>query len=257
MILDALATAASENLLHTYFELGRASARSKIWRENGFQACVGDIVHPICNFAAGLDLDYGSANRLARIALDREIFNVYATPMDRPDNLGELLAHEGFHRSFRLVQMIAQPGGQKPKNILSRATTRYDRLRIALFMVDQFFAKQNQRFRLQVADATARATTLELLAMKREGKIRGGAMVCLRHGMAGVYNVCVDESLRGLGIGTSIVREILAVCSVKNVPATLQCDNKLQAWYNAEGFLPVGEIDVFALSKPKGIVIMQ
>jgi predicted GNAT family N-acyltransferase len=256
MILDSLTAAASENLKYTYFELGRSAANSKIWREPGFQACVGDFEHPICNFAAGLDLDRGSANRLARVAVDRQSFNVYATPLDKPDNVGDLLVQEGFHRSYRLVQMAAQPSNLEPKNSLLRASTRYDRMQVALFMVDQFFAKQGVRFRQQVADATARAMTLELLAMKREGNIMGAAMVCFNSGMAGVYNVCVDSSLRGLGIGSSIVREILAVSAWKNAATTLQCDMKLESWYKSLGFIRVGDVDVYALPKADGFAIM-
>jgi predicted GNAT family N-acyltransferase len=257
MTLDSLTVAASQNLKYTYFELGRAAANSKIWQETGFQACTGDFEHPICNFAAGLDLDRFSAQRLARVAVDRNIFNVYATPMDKPQDVGDLLIREGFQRSYRLVQMVAEPREIEAKNSLIRASTRFDRTQMALFMVDQFFTKQGQPFRQQVADATAKATSLELLALRREGRTMGAAMVCFNEGMAGVYNVCVDTSLRGLGVGSSMVREILAVCALKNVPATLQCDAKLEAWYSNLGFRRSGEVDVYALPKPNSFVIMQ
>jgi predicted GNAT family N-acyltransferase len=254
---DSFTACASENLKFTYFELGRSALNSTILKDPGFNACVGDFEHPICNFAVGLDLDRASANRLARVALDRSTFNVYATPVDKPGNVGDLLVRAGFGRSFRLVQMVAEPSDSSPKNTLVRATTRYDRLQIALFMVDQFFNKQGHQFRQQVAEATARATSLELLAVKRDGRILGAAMVCFNGGMAGVYNVCVDASLRGLGIGTSVIREILAVCSLKQAPATLQCDVKLEPWYRNLGFKRSGDIDVFALPKPGGFGIMQ
>src|SRR5690242_4103399 len=120
MILDSLTSAASENLKFTYFELGK-SANSKILQEPGFAACLGEFDHPICNFAAGLDLDRYSASRLARVALDRSQFNVYATPIDKPQNVGELLIREGFQRNYRLVQMVAGPTDSQPKNNLSRA----------------------------------------------------------------------------------------------------------------------------------------
>ncbi|HWA83009.1 MAG TPA: GNAT family N-acetyltransferase [Fimbriimonadaceae bacterium] len=250
MILDSLTAAASDNLKHTYFELGRSAVNAKILREPGFQACVGEFEHPICNFAAGLDLDRWSAERLARIALDRTMFNVYVTPNDKPEDLGELLVREGFFRSYRLLQMVAEPGEVQPRGSLVRAATRYDRLQIALFMVDQFFNKYGQSFRQQVAETTARATSLELLSMRRDGKILAAAMVCFANGMAGVYNVCVDAGFRGLGLGTALMREILAVCAVKNAPATLQCDAKLEPWYRELGFRRSGEIDVYALPKP-------
>jgi len=257
MTLDSLTTAASENLTYTYFELGRSVARSKVWKEDGFRACAGEIEHPICNFAADLNLNGASAGRLARIALDRPVFNVYATPLDRPDHAGDLLAKEGFCLSYRLSQLIADPDETPAKNLLVRAKTRYDRGQIALFMVDQFYSRQGQTFRQQVADATANASSLELLAMKRDGRLLGAAMICFAAGMAGVYNVCVDSSLRGLGIGTAMIREILAVCGTRRVPATLQCESKLEPWYRSIGFRRVGEIDVYALPKPGGFVIMQ
>jgi predicted GNAT family N-acyltransferase len=256
MIARSIAVAASENLRYTYFELGKA-ANSQVLREPGFQACVGEFEHPICNFAAGLDLDRHSANRLARVALDRPSFNVYATPMDKPNNVGDLLVREGFQRNYRLAQMVANPSTIEPKNSLTRASTRFDRLQIALFMVDQFFTKQGQPFRQQVAEATAKALNLELLAMKRDGRILGSAMVCFNEGMAGVYNVCVETSLRGLGIGSSIVREILAVCAVKSAHATLQCDPKLEDWYTNLSFYRTGDVDVYSLPKANGFAIMQ
>lgn len=256
MIANSIAVAAAENLKYTYFELGR-SANSRIWKEPGFHACVGDFDHPICNFAAGLDLDRHTANRLARVALDRPSFNVYATPMDKPQNVGDLLVREGFQRNYRLVQLVAAPKASEPKNSLSRASTHYDRMQIALFMVDQFFTKQGIPFRQQVAEATARSTALELLAMRRDGRILGAAMVCFNETMAGVYNVCVDASLRGLGIGSSIMREILSVSSVKGAHATLQCDPKLESWYSGLGFCRAGEVDVYSLPKANGFAIMQ
>lgn len=258
MILDSLTAAASENLKHTYFELGKAAANSQIVREPGFTACVGEFEHPICNFAAGLDLDRYSAQQLARLALDHVSFNVYSTPMDRPHNVSELLANAGFQRGYRLVQMIAEPRNtDPPKQILSRAGTRFDRNATALFMVDQFFTKQNRPFRERVAETTAAALSLELLSMKKDGRILGAAMVCLGGGIAGVYNVCVDASLRGLGVGSALMREILSVSAEKGTPVTLQCDAKLENWYEQLGFRRCGDIDVFALPKPNGFAIMQ
>jgi predicted GNAT family N-acyltransferase len=192
-----------------------------------------------------------------RPGVARSNFIVPTTPMDRPENVGDLLVRAGFGRSFRLIQMVAEPIDSAPKNSLVRAATRYDRLQIALFMVDQFFTKQGLQFRQQVAEATAQATALELLAVKRDGRILGAAMVCFNSGMAGVYNVCVETSLRGLGIGTSVIKEILAVCSTKQAPATLQCDVKLEPWYRNLGFKRSGDIEVFALPKPSGFGIMQ
>lgn len=256
MILDPLTAAASDNLRHTYFELGRSSTNSHVWSERGFDACTGDVEHPICNFAAGLDLDAQSARRLARVAVDRSVFNVYATPADRPRDLGILLASEGFTRTYRLLQMIAEPAPRDPRSTLARASTLHDRHQIALFMADQFFSKQGRRFRTQVAEATSRATSLELLSLRRDGKIIGGAMVSFKNGIAGVYNVCVDSGVRGLGIGSSILQEILSVCALRNVPATLQCDPKLEHWYRSLGFLPTGEIDVYALAKANGFAII-
>lgn len=256
MILDSLTAAASANLKHTYFELGRASAHSKVWSEDGFEACIGEFEHPICNFAAGLDLDRNSAFRLAQVASERNSFNVYATPTDRPASLGDLLLREGFQRTYRMVQMAAEPEKIEPKGVLQRAATRFDRKQVALFMVDQFYTKQTRPFRDGVAEATANALSLELLAMRRDGKVLGAAMVCVNGGMAGVYNVCVDASLRGLGIGSTIMKEILAVSSVKGVAATLQCDSKLESWYGNLGFRRTGEIEVYALPKSAGFAIM-
>lgn len=257
MIADSLLAAASENLRVTYFELGRSSPMAKVSQEPGFEVCLGEIEHPICNFAASLNLDRHSAAHLARLALDRHSFNVYVTATDRPANAGDLLIREGFHRSFRLAQMVAQPEDPQPKGNLTRATSVFDRIQIAEFMFDQFFARTGEKFRQPVSEASARALALEMLAMKRDRRIVAAAMISLNCGVVGIYNVCVDSTLRGLGIGTALVREILAMCAVKKAPAALQCDPKLERWYTSLGFRRTGEVDVYALPKPHGLAIIQ
>ncbi len=257
MTLEAVIQASACNLKQTYLALGRAAARSKVWREDGFDACTGELDHPICNFAVDLKLDRERAFRLAEIAIDRSCFHVYGLPTDEPAQRTALLEAAGFARNYSLVKMVAPPGATSPSGMLTRATTLHDRHQIASFMVEQFFAKHVPLFRRQIAETTARATSLELLGYRKDGQLLGTAMICLHGGVAGVYNLCVDAGLRGLGIGTAILREALAVCAERKLPACLQCDPKLEAWYTKSTFIRVGELEIFSLPRPGGFVIMQ
>jgi len=249
VISNELRVQASENLVKTYFCLGLAIPNSTTVAEDGFRACLGEFDHPICNFAAGLKLDPWSAKQLAQLAASRKAFNVYALPTDTPKHVAELLRRCDFKVSYRLVQMIAEPTGKHTGPIVVRADFPDKRLEIAKFMTEQFFGRQTENFRKRVANATADATDLELYALLSYGRMTGAVMLCHDDLVIGLYNLCVVSASRGLGLGKEIAGWALSEAYKQDKIVTLQCDSRLQPWYENLGFRQTGMIEVYTLSK--------
>ncbi len=239
---------ASQNLLQTYLRLGLATPGA-IWeREEGFDLCLGDLDHPICNFAAGLNLDPWSARRLVTIAESRPSFNVYASPGDGPEYLDELLVRAGFCHAYRLVQLVAEPPEEDSFETMDECTVG-DRDAISRFMVDQFFSQRPISFRTAIAEATARATGVELYFVRDRSRIVAALMLSQAGGMLGVYNLCVAPASRGRGIGSSVVRWALGEARRRGMMATMQCEPHLETWYGSLGFQRSGWLNVYRLSK--------
>jgi ribosomal protein S18 acetylase RimI-like enzyme len=239
--------AASQNLFQTYVELGRATPGAHLWVEEGFTACSGAFEHPICNFAADLKLDRSTVARLRLLAQAHPSFCVYFADSENGTRGANLLAEDGFRLAYQLVQMVAEPGGIGDEAPLHEATTAAERIHTATFMVDQFFKRQAPVFRRRVAEATARALDLRLLTLREHNHIQAAVMLCESGGTLGIYNLCVAQSLRGMGIGKNIVRTVLNMARCEGSLVTLQCDLSLVPWYRDQGFRIVGSVDVYTL----------
>jgi GNAT superfamily N-acetyltransferase len=252
---EEVVRAASTNLIRTYFRLGRATPGARVLEEEGFRACVGEFEHPICNFAADLDLSPWSARRLRTLASARGAFNVYALPGDQPGHLEEILVRAGFRKTYRLVQMVAEPLPAAYGIQVEEAKVQRERAEVARFMADQFFSRQPERFRRKVADATATATDLDLYGLfEREARL-GAVMLCRSEGALGIYNLCVASPNRGRGRGGDLVRWCLAQAQDELV--TLQCEPRLEGWYESLGFRSIGNVEVFGLSPEQVPDIME
>jgi len=249
MTIEEIHTGASDNLLRTYFSLGLAIPNSTKIEEAGFRACLGEFDHPICNFAARLRIDPWSAKQLATLAANRKSFNVYALPGDSPRHLSELLRRCDFRVSYRLVQMIAEPVHRHYGPHVIRADSAAKRLNIAQFMTDQFFGRQTENFRRRVAQATTDAVELELYELIAYDRVSGAVMLCPGDHVIGIYNLCVASISRGLGLGKELTSWALSEAFSQGKMVTLQCDARLQPWYEAQGFRATGMIDVYTLSK--------
>lgn len=249
MISDNIRAEASRNLVQTYFSLGLAIPNSTTLTEEGFRACLGEFEHPICNFAADLKLDPWSAKQVAQLASARKSFNVYVLPTDTPKHIPELLRRCDFRLSYKLIQMVAEPSGSHSGQVIVRADYPDKRLEIARFMTEQFFGRQTENFRRRVACATADAVSLELYALLSYGRMTGGVMLCHGEATIGLYNLCVATASRGLGLGKEIAGWALSEAYKQKKFVTLQCDSRLQPWYESLGFKPTGMIEVYTLSK--------
>jgi GNAT superfamily N-acetyltransferase len=241
-------SAASENLTQTYFALGLAIAGSTRRDEEGFSCCLGRLPHPICNFAARLDLDPWSVRRLRDAAAASPSFQVYHSPGDSPDKPESIMRRAGFQVSFRLVQMISEPREVSKTIELGAALEVDERMRLSAFMIDQFFSRQHTSFRRVVSQATADAN-LELYGYYESEEIAGAMMVCATEDCLGVYNLCVRSAKRSRGIGSKMVQWALAQGFEAGKQLTLQCDETLAPWYEALGFERVGVVTVYSLPK--------
>lgn len=239
---------ASQNLMRTYFSLGLALPKTTIIEDDAFRACLGEFDHPICNFAAGLRLDPWSARRLATLAESRRCFNVYSLPGDTPKHLGELMQRCDFSVSYRLVQMIAEPTGTHVGPQVVQAEGPENRMEVAKFMTEQFFGRQTEGFRQRVAMATANAKGLELYELLSYGRTTGAVMLCRGESVIGLYNLCIASVNRGVGLGKELAAWALSEAHKQGKVVTLQCDARLQAWYEDLGFRSTGSIEVYTLS---------
>jgi ribosomal protein S18 acetylase RimI-like enzyme len=257
MIGSHTGLAASQNLAHTYFELGRATPGAYVSNEEGFDVCVGPFEHPICNFAANLRLDPWSTRRLAEFALRRRAFHVYSLPTDRPTHRDELLQRVGFRPTYRLCQMVCEPTIATEPADLTPVTEPGERLKVTEFMVGQFFSRQPYGFRRQVAEATAAASALDLFTLEVRSKTAGAVMVSRSEGMLGIYNLCVSTEHQSRGWGASVVAAILARAASLTLAVTLQCEPKLESWYAKLGFRTIGVVDVYGLPKGTSLDIIH
>lgn len=235
---------ASGNLVRTYLSLGRASERSQILEEDGFEGCIGPTPHPVCNFAVGLNLGPADAGRLAALAGSRPQFNIYACGTDRPADLAERLQTAGFRKAYRLCQMVAEPGKVPSGLAPTRATALEERDAAAGFMMREFFGRSDGPSRDAVRRATAAAEELELYGVEDNGARVAAAMLSRSESMVGLYNLCVRKDLRGQGWGRAVVMWVLAQASDSEW-VTLQCDAALEGWYQRLGFRSIGSVDVY------------
>jgi len=248
---------ASQNLVGTYFRLGCATPGARIWKEDGFRICTGAFEHPICNFAADLNLTPRAVYRLQEIASNRTSFNVYVLPGDEPHGAGEMLLEAGFRVGHSLHQMAADPVHRPCGVELIEAVTPNERARVARFMVDQFFSRQAQTFRRRVAETTCAAVELPLYTVEDRGKIVGAVMLSESSSVLGIYNLCVASGFRGRGWGTELVQGVINMGAKKDRPVVLQCEAALQPWYSNRTFTPIGPVLIHSLPKSYALDIMR
>lgn len=243
-----LRIAACQNLLQTYVELGTAAGARPVEETAGFRAYASLTVHPICNFAIDLDLSPHAARQLAEIATEKPSFCVYRSPSDKPEHIDEVLERAGFERAYSLTMMIADGQIRNESIGLQRVNDPGERVEVARFMTDQFFSRQNEAFRRVVSDATASADSLSLY-QAWSGRQRVACVMLSEGEVLGLYNLCVHPTFRGIGWGISTVQSVLSLAAKTKRHVTLQCEPRLQSWYEHLGFEVIGAIDVFDLAE--------
>jgi hypothetical protein len=255
-----LSVAGSRNLFRTYFALGMAAPGSTLSSEPGFDACLGNFDHPICNFAGRVQLDPWTANRLVELALERRSFNVYSAPGDFPitrEVRDELLVRAGFRKNYSLRQLFWEPRSVSGHVDLELAETTAQRREVATFMANQFFGRHSANFRRRIAEATLAATELNLYAVRQRNDLVACLMLVEDDSVLGLFNLCVKPHAQSRGWGQSIVAEVQRRAYVAGKFVNLQCDETLTSWYERQGFQRSGWVDVYGLSDERRIAIIN
>lgn len=169
---------------------------------------------------------------------------VYVLSGDEPDSIGESLTDIGFSLVNQMVQMAWFPVETLGREEWTPANCQDERRTIASFMVQQFFAMNAADFRNLVVETTTTGPH-ELWQIIDERSVVAAAMVSPSQTALGIYNVCVDSSLRRRGYGTALMRSAQIRAHHLQLPIVLQCDASLSEWYRELGFQVFGEMRTF------------
>lgn len=196
--------------------------------------------HTACNFAMALDSSK-VADALAFVKEDRgRLLYTFTSGMDP--------AHDPDVRRVHRLSVMIEESAPVAHPLPEITAAHADRAVIAKFMAVQFFQNLSRESRTQIADATAGAEGLELVAFHRPNhqRIVGALMLSRTPGMLGLYNLCVDTNERDRGIGRRMVRHVSHLAAIEGLRVTLQCDPPLVPWYRDQGFRELAELNVWS-----------
>lgn len=247
---------ASRNLLETYLALGKAVHGTKHYEASAYDACVGPLAHPICNFGISGFWTEAAIRNIRGIENVMPPFNLYALPSERPLHLFLPWQELGFELTYSLCCMRSEPLLAPPARVLVEARTNVERQSIADFMAMQFFPFHAPEARAGVSAATANAEGLQLHHVVERGHTKAAVMLHPTEKCLGLYNLCVESRTRGKGLGRAVVDWVLAKAAKQGLTVTLQCDPKLAPWYQQMGFSPYGNLEVYTLAKKATTDIM-
>lgn len=242
MSLDDLAARSARNIERTYLAIGRRTPGARTVCGEGWVCCLSDLDHPICNFGVVRSDSEFDADGLRRLIADKKAFNLYSFRSLPADDLDRVRGM-GFAPTYRLLQLFRAGALEGPAAELAEAEGQ-ERMRVAEFMVRQFFFRQSRAIRQNISQATAECE-LPLYWSNWQGQTVGAVMLCPEAGVLGLYNLCIDPDMRSRGLGSATVRAILRVASQYERPVVLQCDAVLESWYGGLGFSKLGTVEVF------------
>jgi GNAT superfamily N-acetyltransferase len=236
------------NLIETYLALAKPMPDATIYRSDSFSYCIGDYPHPICNFGIVTEPDPEAVREAARLGKERPFFNLYHPNAD--PSKAEPFYRFGFDIAYRLVEMMAPPDPIGSSTELVPAIGDSDRFHIASFMTDQFFSSHSHELRRRIAAATASASGLSLQTLSLLPDFPTAAVMLHEVGESlGLYNLCVQPAFRRQGNGQKVVEWVRSKAYQAGKPVVLQCDPRLQDWYERLGFDAVGDLEVWTIRK--------
>lgn len=231
-------------LVETYAAIAATMPQVRIERTDSFIIARAPFAHPLCNF--GVILGPEGIGGVLHAASGKPHFNLYTFEsqgqMSMPDYVPMLA-----------LRIMTAPASEPSFTNVKPAETPGERMQLARFMADQFFSGHRSDTRERIAESTARAEGVSIYGFHAEsGPARddlvGAAMLTHHTSMAGLFNVCVEKSLRGRGWGSAIVRHMLNEAAIRGVATTLQCDLSLEVWYERLGFHAVDTVTVWTVS---------
>lgn len=248
---------ASENLRATYFALVEPMPRVQVIRNSGYDGCLGEFHHPICNFVVLNRDDPSTLGEVAGLLRSRNYLNVYALHDSAESLWAEPLAEEGMESNQSLFVMASKGFLRSASVQMRQALEPAQRLRVARFMASQFFALHPSDVRDRIARATAAVDRLRLYEVVLGHSTVGAVMLHETGKTVGLYNLCVSPINRGRGIGSDIVRWVCEVAEAEGKSVALQCEARLRGWYESLGFEKIGTLEVYGLAKCKVLDIMK
>lgn len=235
---------AVDNLEFTYLQIGSRCEGARVKREAGWVECTSKLAHAAGNFVLIKEAERETIQLLERRHRSRNPCSFYVLP-----GPGQPAALDLMRRTWRregdplLLMANGRPSEVAPVK-LRQAADFERRLEVTRFMTRQFFSRTSSAVRDAVALATARAE-VELVEVG-ERSIEAAAMVSISESAVGIYNVCVEASLRGRGIAVGMMEAILRENEGRRPTVALQCEARLVDWYRKWAFDVVGEIHMFA-----------
>lgn len=256
-LLTGFSLPARENVLHTYLDLARALPGTTVVNRPGYQRIEGNWPLSFCHFAG----DFHSSRDPMDIARELRAESrhgdglwVFLLPGDEPAGLSAAFLESGFAMRQCLCQMGTLASGSMDLE-LREASDPDERIEIGQFMAGQFFPYAGDGSRQLVARSTA-ASLARLLYTGDLKNPEAAMMISRSPGTAGLYNLCVAPELRGLGLGSRLVRAASGLAHRTGVPLTLQCHGTLRKWYEKLGFEFAGTFHAFFSSgSPKTDII--
>ncbi len=256
-LLTEYSLSARENVLHTYRDLAQALPGTKIEERDGFTRVRGNWPLSFCHFAADFRSHrdpHDIARELRSEPVGAEGLWVFLLPGDEPRGLATAVLEAGFTMRQCLCQM-ATDRVEPVDATLYEACDPDARLKIGQFMAGQFFPFTTDASRNLVARSTA-SSLARLFYSGDLSNPEASMMISRSAESAGLYNLCVAPEVRGLGLGSRLVRSAAQLAHRAGVPLTLQCHGSLRRWYEKLGFQHAGTFHAFFVSNgPKADII--
>jgi ribosomal protein S18 acetylase RimI-like enzyme len=230
------------NLTETYFALARNASGFRTYEDEGMVGCFANINHPATNFLVVARPSPHAIQRLRQIAEERS-FMVYLLPTPEELSVIESLKRNDFEETNVLNLMFYRGGPGETRIELDKEVKPSQRLDLAFRLARLFFSDRS--FSLEIAGLTA-ISKCELYSSK------DGHCGCMVHEVAdtlGLYNIAVAPDMRGRGIGSDLVRTLIAEAQLRKKTAVLQCHDSLVEWYERLGFRNYGQVHLLR-SKP-------
>ncbi|MBS1704443.1 MAG: GNAT family N-acetyltransferase [Armatimonadetes bacterium] len=245
--MDEVIEAARQNVIHTYLDLARTLPEAVLSHTEGFWSCQSKVPIVLANFAIGFDSDNLEAtiSALEINAAIRPSYRVFVVTGDRPSDLAVHLESGRFQKRSQLSELICENVRVEAPLELVEYSDRSSRMRIAKFMIGNFFWRRDAASRDRIIEATARSTHRLLCFEGTRGPIAAVMLTESDHTL-GLYNLCVDPLHRRKGIGTQIFLACATRASMDGKRLVLQTEDVLKPWYLRCGCKEFGEVCSFA-----------
>ncbi len=251
-------TAVRDNALATYLGLVQNIPGSVLTKSYGVTLVRGPGSFSFCNFAFVTEIDpidiASVVDLLIKNMNECSSFCVFVFSTDTSQELIVRMHLSGFRVRQALKCLVSRHKGPGEDLDLFEHLEKEDRLAVSKFMAGQFFGWMSSDSRKTIALATA-LSPHRLLSVGPLDELEGATMLVESSGITGIYNLCVKEGRRGLGLGSKIVRTVQAQAGKIGCPVGILCEPGLVSWYQLQNFEQVGSIDVYCFD-PDGLDVI-